>query len=202
MSALSHDLVTCPDLSITFYCVATVTSRSIDFPWGRFVRLTRANGLGGIRASCYSWTRRFLSRQQEEEEEQWGGSKGRGGETRVVSDAEKSPLFFLEASRPRMQLVVSLKDFSVFDERVFTSWSASFGKNSPSSRQINSSTLIYLRRVIRWLSRLLALICSCLRDICALSVKIWCLQQMFAAFSWPDWVPKQIDTPRCYEFIK
>lgn len=112
-------------------------------------------------------------------------SEGRGGETRLnVSDVEKSPLFFLEASRPRMQLVVSLKDFSVFDERVFTSWSVSFGKNSPSSRQINSSTLIYLRRVIRWLSRLLALICSCLRDICALSVKIWYLQQMFVASSY------------------
>lgn len=48
-------------------------------------------------------------------------SNEREGEELNVLDAEKSPLFFLEASRPRMQLVVSLKDFSVFDERVFTS---------------------------------------------------------------------------------
>lgn len=49
VSASGHDLVTClkVDSSVTFYCAATMTSRSIDFPRGRFVRLTRANSFGG-----------------------------------------------------------------------------------------------------------------------------------------------------------
>lgn len=80
-------------------------------------------------------------------------------------DAEKSPLFFffLEPSRPRAQSVVSLKDFSVFDERVLTS--CVFRRElTQLSRQINFSKLIYLRRVIRWLSRLLALTRPCVSE--------------------------------------
>jgi len=180
-----------------------MTSRSIDFPRGRFVRLTRANSfresmrvvIPGQDGSCRDNKKRKKSNEGE-------------GQARLnVLDAEKSPLFFLDASRPRMQLVVSLKDFSVFDERVFASWNASFGKNSPSSRQINSSTLIYLRRVIRWLSRLLALICSCLRDICSLSVKFGRLQCPACCifvldFGCYKYRNKSIHTHRCYAFIK
>lgn len=154
-----------------------MTSRPIDLPWGRSVSLTRA-WLRRVRGSRYSWTRRFLSRK--------GGRRRKRRRERVMRgiaawrkeencrvtlpDAEKSPLFFFwnQADQERSQSLASKTSQYSTSE---CPRRASFGENSPSSRQINFSKLIYLRRVIRWLSRLFALTRPCLRDIRTLCVK-------------------------------
>jgi len=90
------------------------------------VNLTRANGFeGGIaRESLFlDKTVPVTTRQEKEREREKEDREKQPREERTRSaakrghDAEKSPLFFLEPSRPRTQPVVSLKDFSVFNER-------------------------------------------------------------------------------------
>lgn len=124
---------------------------------------------------------------------QKAGREGRGGRKRGIAAWKKreglppdvsrrrkvSLVFFFwnQADQERRQSLVSkISQYSTSE----CSRRASFGGNLPSSCQINFSKLIYLRRVIRWLSRLLALTRPCLRDIRAL-----CARSEIAVFIMP-----------------
>lgn len=133
-----------------------MTSQPIDLSWGRSVSLTRANGFGRIRGSRYSWTRQFLSREDRRRRKRKIVAWRKEEDCRLTfPDAEKSPLFFFwnRADQERSQSLASKTSQYSTSE---CSRRVSFGGNSPNSRQINFSKLIYLRRVIRWLSRLLS----------------------------------------------